>query len=96
MASTLSQTSRFLKGLSDLEPIEGHESSLSSLVEPSFVKAIDDEATALANDIAQMSTRVSQLKEKVEKIWQGEERVEYQLAAVFMHRGRYCHLQALP
>ena len=52
-----------------------------------FLEALTVEGEAAKTEITQLEEQIKQYKETIETIWVGNSEFEYELVAVFMHRG---------
>ncbi|ORX36800.1 hypothetical protein BD324DRAFT_627205 [Kockovaella imperatae] len=53
-----------------------------------FLEALDAEVEITTAEIAQLEDQIKILKQSIEGIWTGSQDYEYELVAVFMHRGK--------
>ena len=58
-------------------------------VDNDFLIALDDEQEASRTEIGELEKKAIELKEAVEGLWQDVREYEYELVAVFMHRGKH-------
>lgn len=56
-------------------------------ITPDFLSALAIEGTALVDEIKQLEGQLPALKERLDATWAGDAAFEYELVAVFMHRG---------
>ena len=56
-------------------------------VDEGFLERVREEKAKIQDEIAKLRERASELKTLLEDIWKDEKRAEYDLTAVFIHRG---------
>lgn len=59
-----------------------------------FLNALEGEEGRVAAEIERLQALLMEIKAKLDDVWQDEREMEYELVAVFMHRGEYSAVQS--